>query len=185
MWLAALVLVLVAVGIVMIYNGLVDLRERGDASWSDIDVQLKRRHDLIPNLVEIVKGYAAHEREALEAVTRARTSAMEARGPAARGEAEKGLAGALRSLFALSESYPQLQASGNFSELQQALTAVEDDLQRARRYYNAVTRDYNIRTRSIPSNIVARAFGFRAREFFQAEESERAAPQVRLDDSGS
>lgn len=184
MWLAFLALVLVAVAGIMIYNGLVNLRERGDASWSDIDVQLKRRHDLIPNLVEIVKGYMTHERETLEAVTRARTQAMEASGPRARGEAEEGLVGALRSLFALSESYPQLQASGNFSELQEALRSVEDDLQRARRYYNAVVRDYNIRTRSIPSNIVARAFGFRPREFFQAEESERAAPQVRLDDSG-
>ncbi len=183
MWLG-LILVLLAVAGVMIYNGLVNLRERGDAAWADIDVQLKRRHDLIPNLVEVVKGYAAHERDALESVVRARTEAREASGPEARGRVEAELSGSLRSLFALSESYPDLKANGNFLELQDALRQVEDDLSRARRYYNAVIRDYNTKVRSIPQNLVARASGFRPGEFFQIDESDRATPQVRLDGGG-
>jgi LemA protein len=175
------ILVVLVLGGVMIYNGLVQLREQTDAAWSDIDVQLKRRHDLIPNLVETVKGYASHERETLEAVIQARSRAMAAGSPAERGQAENMLSGALKSLFALSESYPQLQANENFRDLQATLERVENDIQRARRYYNAVVRDYNTKIRQVPSNLVATAFAFRPREFFEVEESAREVPQVRFD----
>lgn len=177
MWIL-IVLIALALGIGLMYNGLVRLREQVDAAWSDIDVQLKRRHDLIPNLVETVKGYASHERETLESVIRARQSAMGAQGPEERAGAENMLTGALRSIFALSEAYPDLKANQNFQELQKTLSDLEDHIQRARRYYNAVVRDYNTKTRTVPSNIVANAFGFRAREFFEIEESARATPQV-------
>ncbi len=177
MW-VLLVLVALALVVGMMYNTLVRLREQTDAAWSDIDVQLKRRHDLIPNLVETVKGYASHERETLESVIRARQSAMTAQGPEDRAGAENMLTGALRSLFALSEAYPDLKANENFRELQRTLADLEEHIQRARRYYNAIVRDYNTRTRTVPSNIVANAFGFRAREFFEIEEGERSVPQV-------
>ena len=169
MWIPLAVLALIVVGAVLIYNGLVKLREQVDASWSDIDVQLKRRHDLIPNLVSAVQGYASHERETLEAVTQARSHAMGAQGPEARAAAENQLTGTLRSLFALSESYPQLKANENFMDLQRNLQQLEDAIQRARRYYNAVVRDYNTKIRSVPSNLVANAFSFRPREFFEID----------------
>jgi len=175
-----LVIVALLVGVALVYNSLVRLREQADSAWADIDVQLKRRHDLVPNLVETVKGYATHEREALEAVVQARTAAISAEGPGERGEAENGLAGALRSLFALSEGYPDLKANRSFLGLQDSLTEIEDHLQKARRYYNAVVRDYNIRTRQVPTNLVAGAFGFEVREFFQAEAAARAVPEVSL-----
>lgn len=184
MWILLVVVVLLLVGGVLIYNGLVGMRERADASWSDIDVQLKRRHDLVPNLVETVKGYATHERETLEGVIQARNMAMSAQGPAERGKAENMLTGTLKSLFALSESYPQLQANQNFRDLQETLRHLEDEIQRARRYYNAVVRDYNTKIRQVPSNIVANAFSFRAREFFEIEEEARSVPQVRFGSGG-
>ncbi len=180
MWVLLVLAVVIIIGVVAIYNSLVRLRVQADNAWSDIDVQLKRRYDLIPNLVETVKGYAAHEKGTLEAVIDARSRAINAQGagPAARAEAEAGLAGALKSLFALSESYPQLQAAGNFRALQDSLGSIEEAVQNARRYYNAVVRDYNTRIHTVPSNVVAGAFGFQPREFFEIATAEREAPRV-------
>ena len=178
MWALAVLALVLVVG-VLIYNGLVKLREQGDAAWADIDVQLKRRHDLVPNLVETVKGYADHEKDTLERVVQARREAVSAEGPAARGRAEEQLQSALRSLFVLAEDYPELRAAEPFRELQNNLSELEDHISKARRYYNAVVRDYNIRVGQVPSNLVAGAFGFEEREFFAlAEESERAVPEV-------
>jgi len=176
-----LIVVAVVVVVVGMYNSLVKLRERADGAWADIDVQLKRRYDLIPNLVETVKGYAGHEQETLERVVQARSSAMAASGPAAKAEAEGVLTGALKSLFALSEAYPQLQAAGGFRDLQGQLSQLEEQIAQARRYYNAVVRDFNTKTQTFPSVLIARAFGFSEREFFEMEESERAAPKVSFD----
>ncbi len=177
MWAFLLLLAIIVVGI-MIYNSLVKMRVQVDGAWADIDVQLKRRHDLIPNLVETVKGYAGHERETLEAVVKARSAAMAAQGPADRAEAENVLTGTLKSLFALSESYPQLQAAANFRDLQQTLKELENSIQQARRQYNSVVRDYNTKIGQVPSNILAMAFGFSAREFFEIEEGEGEVPRV-------
>jgi LemA protein len=173
-----IVLLLIAAVVFVVYNGLVKLKVSADAAWSDIDVQLKRRHDLVPNLVETVKGYATHERGTLEAVINARAQAMSAQGPAAKAEAEGQLTGALKSLFALSEAYPQLRATENFNALQSSLASIEDALQNARRYYNAVVRDLNTRILQFPSNIIARSFGFKEREFFEIDETERSVPRV-------
>ncbi|MGD8276648.1 MAG: LemA family protein [Gemmatimonadota bacterium] len=176
--LPTLILIAIAVGVFILYNGLVQLKVRADGAWADIDVQLKRRHDLIPNLVETVKGYASHEKGTLEAVVNARSRAMSAQGAADRAEAENMLTGALKSLFALSEAYPQLRASENFSQLQATLGQIEDAIQNARRYYNAVVRDLNTRILQFPSNLIARTFGFKEREFFEIDAGERAAPKV-------
>jgi LemA protein len=177
MW-PTLILVAVLIGVFVVYNSLVQLKVRAEAAWSDIDVQLKRRYDLIPNLVETVKGYASHERGTLEAVIEARSRAMSAQGPAAKGAAEGMLTGALKSLFALAESYPQLRATENYAQLQQSLSAIEDAIQNARRYYNAVVRDLNTRVLQFPSNLVALTFGFRQREFFEIPDAERSVPRV-------
>ena len=176
-----LVLVAVVVAAVVMYNSLVRLRQQVDGAWADIDVQLKRRYDLIPNLVETVKGYASHEQGTLERVVQARSAAMSAQGPAAKAEAEGALAGALKSLFALSEAYPQLQAAGGFRDLQATLGQIEEQVAQARRYYNAVVRDFNTRTETFPSVLVARTFGFNRREFFEVEEGEKAVPKVKFD----
>ena len=168
-------------GGVMIYNGLVKSRVQVDGAWADIDVQLKRRHDLIPNIVETVKGYASHERETLEAVVNARSAAMSAQGPVNQAQAENMLTGALKSLFALSEAYPDLQAAGNFRDLQQTLKELETAIQQSRRYYNAVVRDYNTTIAQVPSNVVAKAFNFTGREFFEIEEGEGEVPSVSFD----
>lgn len=172
------------VGGIAIYNSLVKLRETADAAWADVDVQLKRRYDLIPNLVETTRGYAGHEKDTLEAVVQARSRAMNSSGPADRAEAEGMLTGALKSLFALSEAYPDLRASENFQQLQGTLAALEDDIQKARRYYNAVVRDYNTRVGQVPTNLVARSFGFREREFFELDDGERAVPRVSFGNEG-
>jgi len=178
LWILGVLVVLVLIGI-GIYNGLVRLQVQCDNAWADIDVQLKRRHDLIPNLVETVKGYAGHEKQTLEAVINARNRAMSAQGPAAKGEAEGMLAGALRQLFALAEAYPQLRAVESFTSLQGTLNEIEDHVQNARRYYNAVVRDFNTKIAQVPSNIIAGLFGFKAREFFELkEEAQREAPKV-------
>ncbi|HKK08161.1 MAG TPA: LemA family protein [Gemmatimonadota bacterium] len=178
MWLLVLLALIVA-GAVFIYNRLVRLKVQADNAWADIDVQLKRRHDLIPNLVETVKGYAGHEKDTLEGVVEARNKAMSAQGPAARGQAEGQLTNALKSLFALSESYPQLRAVESFRQLQDTLNSIEDAVQNARRYYNAVVRDLNTRIQQFPSNLVAGMFGFHPREFFSlGDESERKVPEV-------
>jgi len=174
------VLALVALAVVAIYNGLVKLNVRTDNAWSDIDVQLKRRHDLIPNVVETVKGYASHERQTLEAVVDARNRAVSVKGagPAERGQAEGALTSALRGLFALAESYPQLRAAENFAQLQGTLSQIEEAVQSARRYYNAVVRDLNTRVQQFPSNLIAGMFGFKNREFFEVPDAQREAPKV-------
>ena len=176
---ALVVIALLALSVVFTYNGLVRLRVQCDNAWADIDVQLKRRYDLIPNLVETVKGYAAHERGTFEAVVAARNQAMSAQGPMAKGHAESTLSGALRQLFALSEAYPQLQAAQNFAQLQSTLGQIEDTLQNARRYYNAAVRDLNTRVEQFPSNLVAGMGNFKPREFFEiSAPAEREAPHV-------
>ena len=181
-----IILAIVAVAGISIYNSLVKLRTQSQGAWADIDVQLKRRYDLIPNLVETVKGYAGHERETLEAVISARNQAMAATGPAAKGEAEYILSGTLKSLFALAESYPQLRAVESFTSLQATLQDIEGAIQNARRYYNAVVRDYNTKVEQFPSVIVANAFRFDKEEFFELdEEAQREAPKVSFDEGGS
>jgi LemA protein len=168
-----LVLVVLIVGVLLIlagmYNSLVQLRVRADSAWSDIDVQLKRRHDLIPNLVETVKGYAAHEKGTFENIAKFRSQAMQATTPADKAAAEGQLTGALKSLFAVAENYPQLRASEQFTSLQTSLNSVEDNIQNARRYYNAVIRDYNTRVQTFPVNMIAGMFGFTIRQFFEPD----------------
>jgi LemA protein len=175
---AVIILLATILYFVSMYNGLIQLRIRSHAAWADIDVQLKRRHDLIPNLVEAVKGYAAHERTTFERVTEARMRALTASGPAARAQAEGALSKALRGLFAVAENYPQLRATENFAQLQTQISEVEDQIQLARRYYNAVVRDLNIRIAQFPTNLVAAQFHFQPREFFETEGAERESPQV-------
>ena len=176
----AVIAVLVVLFAILTYNGLVRLRLQTQNAWSDIDVQLKRRHDLVPNLVETVKGYATHERGTLESVTAARTAAVAAAsaGPAERAAAEAHLSSALRGLTVAVEAYPQLQASGGFRDLQAQLAQIEDAIQNARRYYNAVVREFNAKIMQFPSNLVAGSFGFQPREFFEAAEAERETPKV-------
>ena len=178
-WIILGVLFLIVVFLVGMYNGLVRLKVTCDNAWADIDVQLKRRYDLIPNLVETVKGYAAHEKGTLEAVINARNRAMTATGPADKAQAENMFSGALKSLFALAEAYPQLRAIESFTSLQNSLTQIEDTVQNARRYYNAVVRDLNTKIQQFPSNIFAGMLGFKTREFFEVSApAEREAPKV-------
>jgi LemA protein len=180
-WIVLAALSLAAAYAVAAYNGLIGLRNRSENSWSDIDVQLKRRHELIPNLVETVKGYAGHERATLESVVAARGTAMRASGAEARGSAENGLTQALRQLFALAEAYPELKANQSFLELQRELTGIEDAIQNARRYYNAVVRDLNTKIESFPSNLVAGAFGFLKKDYSELDsDAERSAPTVQF-----
>lgn len=176
-----LVIAVVAFALIGMYNSLVSLRVRADNSWSDIDVQLKRRHDLIPNLVETVKGYATHEKSTFENVARYRSAAMQATTPAERSEAEGMLTQALRGLLAVAEAYPQLRANENFVSLQDSLHGIEDAIQNARRYYNAVVRDYNTKLQSFPTNIVGSMFGFQQRQFFQLDTpADREVPVVKF-----
>ena len=175
------VLGVVALAVIVLYNSLVRLRVLVDNAWADIDVQLKRRHDLIPNLVETVKGYAAHERGTLSEVVDARSKAMSVQSPEAKGDAERGLSAVLGKLFALAEAYPQLRAAENFAQLQGSLAQIEEAVQNARRYYNAVVRDFNTKIAQVPWNLLAGLFGFRSREFFQvADDAERAVPSVKF-----
>ncbi len=175
---AIVVIVLIIAGM---YNGLVQLRVRADSAWSDIDVQLKRRHDLIPNLVETVKGYATHEKGTFENVAKYRSAAMAATTPEERGQAEGALTMALRGLLAVAEAYPQLQASEQFKSLQNSLSELEDALQNSRRYYNAVVRDLNTKIQSFPTNIIAGMFNFQQRQFFEiTEPTERNVPAVKF-----
>jgi len=163
------------------YNSLVKRKNRAKEAWADIDVQLKRRYNLIPNLVETVKGYAAHEREVFQKVTEARSRAMGAETLKEKTQAENALTITLKSLFALSENYPELRASQNFLELQRELRDTEDKIQAARRFYNSNVRDLNIKIESLPSNLVAKMFGFQKMELFELEEPEdREAPQVKF-----
>jgi len=163
---------------ILAYNSLITLRNRTDESWSDIDVQLKRRYDLIPNLVETVKGYATHERELFEKVTQARTSAMNAKTIDEKSKAENVLSGTLKTLFAVSENYPQLKASENFLKLQDELSDTENKIQAARRFYNGNARDFNIKQETVPSNMIAQAFGFKKAEFFEIEEEQKEPVKV-------
>jgi len=171
-WIAlAIVVAVVLVGVALFYNRFVSLRQQVRAAYSDVDVQLKRRHDLIPNLIETVKGYAAHERGVFDEVTRARTNAIAAGAepPAERATAETALSGALKSLFAVAEAYPQLQAVQEFKDLSSNLTATEDTLQYARRYYNAQVRDYNTAIATFPGLVLAPLMGFTPYQFFEME----------------
>lgn len=172
--------ILIVLWIIGTYNSLVKLRVQGDAAWSDVDVQLKRRHDLIPNIVETVKGYAAHERQTFQQVVEARGKAMGASSPAERAQAENMLTQALRQLFALAEAYPELKANQNFLDLQNTLNEIEEYIQNARRYYNAVVRDYNSKVLMFPSSLIASMFNFRQRDFFLIEEGEREPVAVRF-----
>ena len=162
------------------YNGLVKRRNQVDNAWSQIDVQLKRRHDLIPNLVETVKGYAAHERGTFEAVTAARANAINAQSPAAQAQAENVLSGALKSLFAVAEAYPDLKANQNFLNLQEELTSAEDRVAYARQFYNDSVQSYNTRIQTFPTVLVAGMFNFQKREFFEAEQGTAEVPTVQF-----
>lgn len=185
---AVILVALLALGLWASYNGLVKRRNRTQEAWSEIDVELKRRHDLIPNLVSTVEGYATHERGTFEAVTTARSNAVAAGAtgdPNQIASAENALSGALRSLFAVAENYPQLRAVESFLQLQEALTATEDKLEYARRYYNTSARDYNIDLQTFPRNLIAGPLGFTAVSFFTDAEEDRVVPQVNFPGSGS
>jgi LemA protein len=179
-WVILAIVAVILVFVIGMYNGLVQLRVRADSAWSDIDVQLKRRHDLIPNLVETVKGYAAHEKGTFENIAKYRSLAMQATTPADKAVAENQLSGALKSLFAVAESYPELKASEEFTQLQGSLSQTEDGIQNSRRYYNAVVRDLNTRIQSFPSNILAGMFGFQLRQFFEVAEADREPVAVKF-----
>lgn len=175
-----IVLVLIIIWLIAVYNDLIKGRNRVDEAWSDIDVQLKRRYDLIPNLVESVKAYAGHEKEVFQKVTEARSQAMQAKTIDEKGKAENILSGTLKSLFAVAEAYPDLKASTNFLQLQDELSDTENKIQASRRFYNGNARDFNIKVQVFPNNLVAGILGFKKYEFFQAEEGEKAAPQVKF-----
>ena len=163
------IVILVVLALILSYNGLVRLRNRIDNAWSQIDVQLKRRYDLIPNLVETVKGYAAHERGVFEQVTQARANAINAQGPQQQAEAENVLSGALKSLFAVAEAYPDLKANQNFLSLQEELTSTEDRVAYARQFYNDSVLSYNNKLQTFPRNVIAGMFNFEKREYFEGE----------------
>lgn len=181
---SAFLILLVIVGLLIlmfvgIYNGLVKLRNTSEQAWSDVDVQLKRRYDLVPNLVETVKGYASHEKDTFEKVVEARNMAMQATSPEDKAKAENVLQSTLKSLFALAEAYPDLKANQNFIQLQTELANIEEQIQLSRRYYNAVVRDLNTKVESVPSNIVANMFNFQKKEYFELDSAEeRKSPQV-------
>ncbi len=175
-WLLLIIAGLIIIWLIAAYNSLVRLRTQTNEAWSDIDVQLKRRYDLIPNLIETVKGYASHEKQIFENVTQARSAAMNATTPVAKGQAENMLSGALKSLFAVAENYPNLRASENFAKLQDELSDTENKIQAARRFYNGNVRDLNIKIDMFPTNLVAGLFGFVKKEFFQLEQEAAKEP---------
>ena len=172
--------VLVLLYVIVTYNGLVRLRNRIQNAWAQIDVQLRRRYDLIPNLVETVKGYATHEKGTLEAVTQARANAINAQGPAAQARAENMISGALKSLFAVSEAYPDLKANQNFLSLQEELSGTEGRISYARQYYNDAVLRMNTKIQSCPSNILANMFGFKEHEYFEADDTSRGPVSVQF-----
>jgi LemA protein len=176
LWLVIIIPALIIIWLLGLYNSLVRSKIRTDEAWSDIDVQLKRRYNLIPNLLETVKGYAAHEKDVFEKVTNARAAAIGAKGIEEQGQAENMLSGALKSLFAVAEAYPDLKANQNFLELQRELTDTEDKIQAARRFYNGVVRDFNTMVQIFPNNIVAGMFNFKSREFFELESEAEKEP---------
>ena len=172
------IIVAVILWFVVIYNGLIRLKVRTNEAWSDIDVQLKRRYDLIPNLINTVKGYATHEKELFENVTKARANAMNAQNPGEKGQTENMLTDALKSLFAVSENYPQLRANENFLELQRELSDTENKIQASRRFYNGNVRDLNTKIQIFPDSIVANMLKIGKREFFEIKEEEKETPKV-------
>ena len=177
----AVIIAILALWTVMIYNRLVRLRNLCREGWSGIDVQLKRRANLIPNLLETVKGYMKHEKDVFQQVTEARSRALSAQSPAERGKQESALTASLRSLFAIAENYPELKANTNFLELQAQLAELEDEIQKARRYYNATVRDFNTAVEVFPNVVVANFFGFKKQEFFELENPEdRKVPEVKF-----
>lgn len=175
-WIILIIIAVVILAFIAVYNGLVRLNVRVNEAWSDIDVQLKRRYDLIPNLVETVKSYAKHEKSAFEDVTKARAEALSAQGIKEKGKAENQLEGALKSIFAVAEAYPDLKANQNFAQLQADLTDTEDKIQAARRFYNSNVRDLNIAVQTFPKNMIANMFGFKKRELFNLEEAAAKEP---------
>src|ERR1700751_1785636 len=178
-WVLLIAVVVIIFILIGMYNSLVRLKVQVDNAWADIDVQLKRRYDLIPNLVETVKGYPGHEKGPLEAAINARNRAVTAPAPGEKAAAENMLSGALKSLFALSEAYPQLRAIESFTSLQNSLSQIEDTVKNPRRYYNAVVRDLNTKIQQFPTNILANMMGFKQREFFEVTATaEREAPKV-------
>jgi LemA protein len=184
LWIIIAVIVAIAIYAIAIFNRLVRLRQMTNEAWSGIDVQLKRRSDLVPNLVEAVKGFAAHERSTLDDVTalRGAARAVPESDVAGRAKAESALSTGVSKLIALAESYPDLKASGNFLELQKQLSALEDDLQMSRRYYNGAARNLNVAVQSFPSSILAGACGFASRDFFElTDAAERSAPEIKFD----
>jgi LemA protein len=179
-WIVLGILVVAVFLLIGMYNSLVQLRVRTDSAWSDIDVQLKRRHDLIPNLVETVKGYAAHEKGTFENIAKFRSQAMQASSPGDKAVAENQLTGALKSLFAVAENYPELKASEEFTQLQGSLSQTEDTIQNSRRYYNAVVRDLNTKIQTFPTNILSGMFGFQPRQFFEVDAADREPVAVKF-----
>jgi len=179
-WIVLAILVLLVLYVIVSYNSLVRVRNRTDDSWSQIDVQLRRRYDLIPNLVETVKGYATHERQTFEAVTQARTQGMNAQGVAEQAQAENMLTGALKSLFAVAEAYPELKANQNFLALQEELTATEGRISYARQFYNDTVLKLNTKVQAFPTNVLAGIFGFKTREYFEADDTSRGPVSVQF-----
>lgn len=181
LWIILAVIALLVVIVISIFNRLVSLKNRSDEAWSDIDVQLKRRHDLIPNLVETVKGYAKHEKELFEKVTKARTEAISSKSMVDKAKAENQITAALKSVFAVAENYPNLKANENFVELQREITDTEDKIQAARRFYNGNVRDLDIAIESFPSNIIAGMFHYQKKELFELDDvAERQNVEVKF-----
>ena len=179
-WIVVAVVAILAIVVISIYNNLVKLNVRTDEAWSDIDIQLKRRYDLIPNLIETVKGYAKHEKEAFENVTRARAEALGAESVGDKAKAENQIEGALKSIFAVAEAYPDLKANQNFAQLQADLTDTEDKIQASRRFYNSNVREMNIAVQTFPTNIFANMFNFKKRDLFELDEVAEKEP-VKVD----
>jgi len=180
LWILVVIAAVIIVYLIAVYNGLITLKNRTDEAWSDIDVQLKRRYDLIPNLINTVKGYAAHEKDTFEKVTAARTAAMQATGTEAKGDAENALSQTLKSIFALSENYPELKANQNFLQLQDELSDTENKIQAARRFYNGNVRDFNTKIQVFPNNMIAKQLGFSNYAFFEADETEKQNVEVKF-----
>jgi LemA protein len=177
-WIVLGIAVLLVLYVILMYNGLVRLRNRIENAWSQIGVQLQRRYDLIPNLVETVKGYASHEKGVLESVTQARAAAINAEGPADQAKAENMITGALKSLFAVAEAYPDLKANENFAQLQEELSSTEGRIAYARQFYNDAVQSYNTKIQTVPSNLIAGPFGFKEREYFEADDDSRGPVRV-------
>lgn len=180
LWIVLAILAVLIIWFVAVFNGIISLKNRTKEAWSDIDVQLKRRHDLIPNLVETVKGYAKQESSVFEKVTQARADAINAKGPAEASQKENVLSGALKSVFAVAESYPDLKSSANFQKLQDELTDTEDKIEAARRFYNGNVRDFNTKIETFPNSLVAGMTSSKAFELFQIEETEKQNPEVKF-----